>query len=68
MQMILMSQNLGWFVDIPPVNGRSQLDSLLDKAYEGDPFPLDIIALLRNGQRTCKQVSLNECETREERL
>ena len=68
MQTILKSQNLGLLVDIPPVNGRSQFDSLLEKAYEADPFPLEIIALLREGQRTCKQFSLNECEIREERL
>ena len=54
--------------DIPPVNGHTQFDSLLEKAYEADPFPLKIIALLRDGQRTCKQIFLNECEIREERL
>ena len=62
MQTILKSQNLGLLADIPPVNGHSQFDSLLEKAYEADPFPLEIIALLREGQRTCKQISLNECE------
>ena len=68
MQTILKSQNLGLLADIPPVNGRSQFDSLLEKAYEADPFPLEIIALLCDGQRTCKQITLNECEIREEPL
>ena len=68
MQTILKSQNLGLLADILPMNGRSELDSLLEKAYEADPFPLELIALLRDSQRTCKQISLNNCEIGEERL
>ena len=68
MQTILKSQNLGLLADIPPVNGRSQFDSLLEKPHEVDPFPLEIIALLYDGQRTGKQISLNECEVRGEWL
>ena len=65
-QTILISQNLDLLADIPPINGRSQFDSLSEKAYKTDPFLLEIIALLRDGQRTCRKISLNECEIRGE--
>ena len=68
MQMVLKSQNLGLLADIPPTNGCSYFDTLLDKAYETDPFPSEIIASLLSGQRTCNKISLNEYEIRDERL
>ena len=49
MQTVLKSQNLGLLADIPPTNGHSHFDTLLDKAYEADPFPSEIIAFLLNG-------------------
>ena len=68
MQTVLKSQNLGLLADIPPANGHSHFDTLLDKAYEADPFPSEIIASLLSGQRTSNKISLNECEIRDERL
>ena len=68
MQIIFKSQNLGLLADILPTNGRSHLDTLLDKAYEANPFPSEIIASLLSGQRTSNKISLNECEIRNERL
>ena len=68
MQTVLKSQNLGLLADILPINGRSHFDTLLDKAYEADPFPSEIIASLLNGQCTCNKISLDECEIRDECL
>ena len=68
MQTVLKSQNLGLLADIPPANGRSHFDTLLDKAYEADPFPSEVIASLLSGQRTSNKISLHECEIRDERL
>ena len=50
------------------MNGCSQFDSQIEKAYEADPFPLEIIALFRDSQRTCQKISVNECEIRREPL
>ena len=68
MQMVLKSQNLGLLAVIPPTNGHSHFDTLLDKAYEADPSPSEIIASLLSGQCTSNKISLNECEVRNKRL
>ena len=68
MQTILKSQNLGLLADIPPVNGHSQFETLLEEAYKADPFPSEVIALLLSGKQACNKILLNECEIRNERL
>jgi transposase InsO family protein len=68
MQTILKSQNLGLLADIPPPNGGSQLATLMEQAYQADPFPSEIIAMLVQGQRKCNKITLSECEIRDNKL
>jgi hypothetical protein len=44
---------------------RASLEDLFREGYEHDPFPSEIIQMLRSGQRRDRRIALAECEDRE---
>jgi len=51
--------------DVPHA-GR--ISTLLAEVYQADPFPEQILGLLRNCARQCKEISLANCKERNGRL
>src|SRR6266705_5304589 len=48
----------------PPADNsdtRTTFEALLGTAYASDPFPNEVLELLRTGARHCKTISLAEC-------
>jgi hypothetical protein len=65
-QTLLKSHNLSLLADIPPPNRNSTFYDLLQTMYEADPFSSEILQMLQNRRRHSKQISLRECEQRNE--
>jgi len=45
-----------------------QISTLLEEAYQVDPFPERILRLLRDDIRHCKEISLADCKERNGKL
>ena len=41
---------------------RASLEDLFREGYEHDPFPSEIIQMLRSGQRRDRRITLAECQ------
>jgi hypothetical protein len=50
--------------DIPPVLDAPTLNRLFHEAYATDPFPNKVLQMLRDGTKQCKDITLAECEAR----
>jgi hypothetical protein len=50
--------------DIPPVLDAPILNRLFHEAYATDPFPSKVLQMLRDGTKQCKDITLAECEER----
>ena len=73
MQTLIKSQwlpktDLGLLASTPSLDGRSQLETLFDEGYDTDPFPLEILEMLRRGERILNMITLSECEEHYDRL
>lgn len=69
MQTLLKPQReLGLLASISPPDGRTPLEELLDKGYDADPFPSEILGMLERGERHSPRITLAECETKDGRL
>ena len=64
----LPEQPLHLMADTPPVPGRITLTQLFKDGYEADPFPRQVIKMLADGTRQCKQISLADCTVASDRL
>jgi len=60
-QVVLKSQSLGLLADIPLQFGASPLNELWTEAYQADPLPNQILAMLAQGVRHSWLISLAEC-------
>jgi hypothetical protein len=50
--------------DIPPALDAPTLNQLFHEAYATDPFPNKVLQMLRDGTKQCKDITLAECEER----
>jgi hypothetical protein len=50
--------------DIPPALDAPTLNRLFHEAYATDPFPNKVLQMLRDGTKQCKDITLAECEER----
>ena len=67
MQTLLKSQwppeaDLGLLASSPSLDGHSRLETLFDEGYDTDPFPLEILDMLRRGEIISNKITLNEYE------
>ena len=72
-QTLLKSQRppeteLGLLASTPSLDGRSRLATLFDEGYDTYPFPLEILDMLRRGERISNKITLSECEEHDGRL
>ena len=58
-------RKLRLLADNPPGDGRDPLKALLEKAYETDKTPSEVLQALKRGDRRHPKVSLAECEDRQ---
>jgi len=68
--MQLMANDIPDVLDAPHAEqlDAGRIPTLLVEAYQTDPFPEQILGLLRNGARQCKEISLADCKERDSRL
>ena len=72
-QTLLKSQwppeeDLGLLASTPSLDERSQLETLFDEGYDTDPFPLEILNMLRRGERISNKITLSGCKEYDGRL
>ena len=72
-QTLLKSQwppdaDLGLLASTPSLDGHSRLETLFDEVYDTDPFPLEILDMLRRGERISNKITFNECKEHDGRL
>jgi len=60
-QVVLKSQSLGLWADIPLEFGASPLNELWTEAYQADPLPNQILTMLEQQVRHSRLISLAEC-------
>ena len=54
--------------DADNLDNTGQISTLLEEAYQVDPFPERILGLLRDDIRHCKEISLADCKEKNGRL
>ena len=59
-QTIIKPGNLSILANDSPLVERLILEKLFDKAYEMDPFPNQILKMLKEGTHYCNKISLAE--------
>jgi hypothetical protein len=60
--------NLRLLADTPPGNGQLPLDQDISEATKMDGFAQNILAILREGKKHCRELSLSECQEQDSHL
>jgi hypothetical protein len=63
-----LPDNLRLLADTSPSNGQLPLDQDISEATKMDAFAQNILTMLREGKKYCRELSLSECQEQDSRL